>query len=338
MTLSKHTSLRSLQLELKKDGDSGAGSVILILCEDRVRRERALRKLLPVKDSTSTIYYGSEILKDDITKIKDELLSPGLFSSSDNVVIREFDRIRATTLEHLTPLFSLVPAHSVMLLEGTKLPSNNKTKKLLENDHYLLELPQLKDAALHKWIAAELKLQGIDDFSESTISALETIGEGSPDRISSLAEHLSLYLDGEPATQENVFELFKAHPDTKEYALIDALTAGKPDKYEVLLKQLLNDGKNPFLLLNVLARSFSQMIVIKEHLKAGKTAAEIQRGAGIKPWLFNKYANQLKGYPSSRLEKARRVIFHTDSRLKNKSLGPECLLSELGAELCKGRP
>jgi DNA polymerase III delta subunit len=186
----------------------------------------------------------------------------------------------------------------------------------------------LEGTELTRWVQKELKNQGIQDCEASAIEHLISIGEGSPDRIVQLIAHVSLYTDGDKLTKKDVQTLFSDSLDASEFDFVDALMQKNAARSESLLQVLLASGKNPFMLVSLLQRSFSTFVSIAALLKDGKNPAEAGQILKIPPWLLRKHLTVVQKHPIQQLKRCVEALVRVDSKLKNRSLGTESIFSE----------
>jgi DNA polymerase III delta subunit len=159
-------------------------------------------------------------------------------------------------------------------------------------------------------------------------------GEGSLDRISQLIEICSLTLDpSQPLTASICGSIIQVPSTSKEFALIDALTSRNRASAEALLVTLLISGVSPFPLLSLINKTFSNFLAIHSLTSRRVDEGAIQKLLGMQPWLFRKQRDIAIRLNPSFLRAAYRAIIAADSKMKNRSLGPDIVLSELVAKL-----
>lgn len=311
---------------------------IAVVVPDAVRRERLIEMLLKPFVNTADPVAVKRLRGEDITlrvleELRNDLQSISLFSPQRYFVVRDIERIHAAVQKELPKLISEIPQGSHIVVTAAELKTTNPLRKLFSKANRLIELPALEGIELKRWIQKELKNAGLTDVESGVVEAIADVGDGSPDRIRAVIERVSLYLDGAKVTAKDVRGLFSATPDPNEFALIDAIAAGNPAGSEILLRELFEEGKNPFLLLSLLGRTFSNFLVIKRLLDSGRTPGDVRQLMGMTQWVFDKQVQGLRRYSAPKLAQALGAIVRADSKLKNKSLGADEVIGRLCSEL-----
>lgn len=339
------TATKEIDTLLKRfDAKENWPRAILIIGQERLRRERITAKIIDKiqhslknksQNSEATIerYNGNNLNSQKLQTVIDSAQSISLFASFKVIVLNELQILKAPQYATLHELLKEQGEGSIFILTASKLPSNNALYKHLYREKLILKFAELKGAELVKWTEHELKLQGFKSFSRKALDALINVAESSPDKICQYTEQLSIYLDSDKLDEDDVFALFAEHANPREFVLIDYILAGKEAKAEALLSELLSGGKNPFLLLNLIARTFSNYQMIQSLAQNGKTQGQIQNELNLSPWVFKQTYRAAFKYPKAKLRKALPLILQADSRLKNRSLGPELICSSLISEL-----
>ncbi len=313
-------------------------SLLLILAEDLVRKDRTLSLIQDkffarASNLAKKRWHGSSLSLKEIVKLQDEILSPSLFEPNRLILLEEIQDLKAEETRALLEVlqeFHKAPSPGVSIfVRGTSLHSNSVLLKFFQKINASIALEELKGPDLMKWAAKEFKHHGIHHASEEVVTHLSDIGEHDPDKIAALIEHLALYIEGDTATKEDLFAVFQEKLSMDEFALLDSITQGKKGEAEVLLGSLLRGGKNPFLLLSLLSRNFSTYLSIASLLSRGRQVQEIGQIMGVPPWLLKKHLAALRRYRVGTLKQALESILRADSKLKNRSAGPEAIFSEL---------
>ena len=127
---------------------------------------------------------------------------------------------------------------------------------------------------------------------------------------------------------KDVQTLFSDSLDASEFDFVDALMQKNAARSESLLQVLLASGKNPFMLVSLLQRSFSTYVSIAALLKDGKNPTEAGQILKIPPWLLRKHLAVVQKHPIQQLKRCVEALVRVDSKLKNRSLGTESIFSE----------
>lgn len=312
---------------------------MVITSPDRVRRERALRYVLDHfagKNYRASSFGFGEQGRSSVVPFVQDISEPSLFEPVRYALAKNIQLAKAQELEPLSQLIARSLSHIKLFIVGEGLPNSGNFKKVLEKHATLLDFEELKGAELRRWTERELRQNGIETPSDEVVELIVSLAADEPAEISRLLEKLSIYLDGAPVSAEAIRSLTPSRPSGNDFDLADSLTLGKRINTELLLHNLLAQGSSPFMLIGLLAKTFTTLYRIRALLDRGVQAQAIRTDLGITPWLFNKYLPAAQKVSLARIERNLNALLKADFSLKDKSLGPASTFSQLAYQTSKG--
>lgn len=316
----------SLQDLLERSKNGGA---LVVLSEDRVQRERVIEEIA----AQSPKPHERQLRDAKVTSVRQlqsEIASPSLFTPFTITVLKDLQECNAEQLRDLLQLLE-GPIHgNLLIFLGSKLPSNSVFIKRAHSLGILLQIPKLTDDTLERWAMNEFSKRGLS-IEKSTLGMLTAAAEGSADLLFPMIEKLDLYLSGTsvPVRPEDVQMLFVIPVEAHEFELAEAVLARDVVRVELLITTLIATGKSPFTIIPLLARTFANYAVIALALRRNTPSQEIRERLNISSWAYNRYLPTAKRYPPRAFTAHARALLLADSKIKNRSLGPELILSEL---------
>lgn len=309
--------------------------VMLVTAPDSLRRTEAVRRIEEKFSSphSRTVIRGREA---SLEQLRTELISVSLLEPTHSlIIVRSCHELPASIAKQVCQIVSKRNgSHTAIVFEGEPLPASHAVMALIKLGAPHVAFESLAGAALDRWIVHECQSRGIKQVADKATSLLAQAGNGSLDAIAQAIELCALSLDpGQPLTEAVSAEIVRIPPSTKEFALLDALAARNRGAAEVLLTTLLSSGVSPFPLVSLIQKSYSSYLAIYSLKKRGIDDRAIQETLGMQQWLFKKQRDVALRMNHSFLRAAHRAIITADSKLKNRSLGPELVLSELVAKL-----
>ncbi|MCB0333215.1 MAG: DNA polymerase III subunit delta [Bdellovibrionales bacterium] len=312
----------------------------LLSCGEHVRIDPLVREitkhLFPsdIRKSLETVRMrGKDLKQRELVRFLDDTKALSLFAQARLFWIRDADQIPAASLDDLLSALHTCSPEIAIVFTCNKIPATHKLRKMLQKDSLFLELKPLEGADLKRWTIARLRAAGVTRFETRVPELLMEIGDHSPDRIAPLAEHIALYAGDALIEEKHLFEVFITHPHPNEFTLIDVIARKDVAQVEKLIQELLSTGKSPFLLVSMLGRTIANYIALGTLQDEGKSPTQIQTQLGLKPWVIKKTTEALRHYPKWKREKLMYALLKADGKLKNKSLGPAAILSELAYEM-----
>lgn len=304
-------------------------SLLLLISPDGLRRERLATKLLQHFSAEKVKFDCESLNENKLRQIKDDLLNVALFAKPRFFIFNYPEKLKVNLADLLIEALKVQSETIKIILNCEKLPASGAIYKYCKSNAEIFELAELKGFDLRRWAEKEIKSAGIKDFEQTALDNIISIGDSNPDQIAKIIDQVTIYIDQEKLTTENLHELFSASPNSSEFNLVDAITAKKYGNSEILLSQILESGKNPFALLSLLTKTFSSYLLIRSMQSKGIAAPDIRQTMGVSPWLFNKYNDAARGYSQDQLLICLKSILRAEARLKNRSLGAESIFSEL---------
>lgn len=304
-------------------------NTICILCPDQTRRQRALDYLLNEKKLTISNRFDGRDLNFKI--LLQALSNRSLFDSNPVTLVSNCDQLTAEESKKIANLINENNFEGLLIITAKTLLSTNAIRKAFNSnkDIQLLEFEELEAADLHNWVAKELKNLGIQKFSNKEVDLIIKVGVGDADKIIQIITHLSIYVDNNELNTENILTLFNTSSESQDFAILDSIHKGITAR-ESLINRFFNiEDKNPFLLLAILNKSYSNYFYASEGLKAGIKQAILREKISATSFAFEKHVSSSRFYSSSSLKKCLQSLVRADSKLKNKNLGTDSIFSEL---------
>jgi DNA polymerase III delta subunit len=308
---------------------------VAIVCPDWVRRDRAVEYLL--KHFTGTTrqpptFSFSESGRGGVANILNTLATPSLFDPHRFALIKGVEHARAAELEPISRFISAPPSDTHLLICAAQLPNSPNFKKALQSHATLLTFEPLKGAELTRWTERELKNHGISAAPDDVVALLLSLAAEEPAAITKLIEKFTLFLDGAPATSQQLLALSPGRSHASDFELADTLLLADRASGESLLLQLINQGSSPFMLMGLLAKTLANLYHIRIQLDRSVHPNDIRSELAIPPWFFTKYLATAKRLSRSRIERTLDALLMADYRLKDYSLGPASIFSSVAFE------
>ncbi len=289
------------------------------------------------KDSASSEvphFRGNELDSKHLRSLQDALCSLSLFTKEQLFVIDDIQDCNAELQKQILSILENLGASTTVVVTGTKLPSNSTFLRFFERNEAIISLPELEGVELKRWAEKELRNAGILKTDPRALELLLRLATNQADTLFKLIEHVSLYCENGELSLDTLNQLFVERIEPSEFELVDALQSKNPAKPEILLYQIVKSGKNLFGLLALIARVYNNYLLIKLLQKRGLNSTEIRDRLGQTPWVFNKTVSGARHYSLQTLLDIQGLVLRADSKLKNKSLGPDLVLSELVGKIC----
>ncbi len=254
-------------------------------------------------------------------------------SAVKDTLKEEFEKLVAGYLEKPNP-------SSVVIFVGSELNGNRKMTKLLGKHATVVEFAPLDDKGLSGWIERLFVGEGVTADPEA-IRHLTAISGSDLVRLSSEIKKLAAAsLPSGRVTTELIDQLVPRTREIDSFSLTGHLINRRPKQAAVALKQMLDDGAEPLMMLGLIGSNYRRLIIAKEMMKQGRDSGELARAIKLPPSVKEPFLAAARRTEMPVLIKAIDRIAGTDVAIKN-SLGGgtsgarmqiEMLVCELAAE------
>lgn len=310
--------------------------LIAIACKEKTRWERVRETIFQSVKSPQIIKTDcSNFSFNDWIDLEAEINALSLFSNNRIFILTNANKLDSKTNKRLTETIEKIPPATHLVAIADSFPKNNDLRKYATQKCTFIELSPLKNVELRNWTKHEFARQGLTKVSANVIEHVVHLGEESPDKIASLIDQCSLFVTGHSFTEREFHKLFGDKIDLKDFALIDAIQSGNLAQSELLAAQLVRQGRSPFILLSMIARSYNQIAKLHSLKIANTPEADCLSMLGLPEWLFKKVSKVSVKFSPRTIQKCLSAISSADLRLKDKSLGDEAILSQLIGDLCQ---
>lgn len=242
------------------------------------------------------------------------------------VVIREGESMAKEMADALADYSGCPVPSATLVVVAEKLDGRSRFMQVAAKAGVVIECKPLYLDKVPSWINAELKRQGRQISQEAARFLADLIGNDLG-QLSGAIERLVLAV-GERRLIE-LRDVEEAVAETHQhdiFELTDAVGTRRWSKALALLKNILDNGESPVLILNMLARHFRLLSKAKEVAGRLPDGADVARYLGVHPYFVKNYVSQARNFSKSELSAAFRLLHRCDRELKSSRLSRERIL------------
>ncbi len=314
-------------------------SALLIISLDKVRRERFLNKYLETfahpahENSLISSFDCREFSSRMIGEIREASQTLPLFTSNQFIILHYLDSLKANEAKDVCQVVVQAGGGSTIIGVSPKLASASLLFKSFAKNGEVLAFEELKGEGFRRWAERECRQKGVNEISDRALGLLIQLAQGDLDTLTQLIEVAALYAEEKTLSELDIQNLFHISLSHSEFALVDEIVSGNSQRAQLLLAELLREGKSPFGLIAIIARSLSQLITIRLELDAGRSESYIRDILKMPPWQYNKLIPHARRATAPRFKKALNNLLKADIRLKSRSVAIEDILQDVIAPL-----
>jgi len=228
-------------------------------------------------------YTYIEEVEDFPVVLKNQANTPPMMADKRFIIVRtaEYFIAKQSKEDLIISLFNNFPETTiiVILVDGkvnNRLKVVNEAKKIGE----VLKITPPKYAELDKWIVAEFKKRG-KHIDRTSVNFLEQMFSNNLQRLESEVEKISLYkVEDNNIRLEDILQIVskdKLIEDNLVFSLTDALMSRKTGEAIKVLKQMLNGGAIPLVILGTMIWQIKLLLSVKVLKEQGNNIDNIAK-------------------------------------------------------------
>ena len=224
----------------------------------------------------------------------------------------------------------------LVFVERQKVVANSKLLKLAQSDPSGFEKAFSAPKNLTGWLMQHAKTEYDTVLELVGAQALASVVNSDLRRADNELLKLASYTGGDPITEDTVALLTPYTSETRIWDMIDAMAAGRGDQAMAMLHQVLAEpDQDGFRVWALFVRQFRLMLLTKEHLESGGTAATLPDAIGIKAFPARKLPGQVQPFSLENLENVYRKLLDYDRQVKTGQMSIELALDVLVANVAR---
>ena len=272
-----------------------------------------------------------------------------MFSQYRFVLVREADRTDVEKIESLMEYIKKPSPTTCLVLCGQTMGSWKKHRKEIERAGKVTEYTRLKGQGLVSWIKGRISEKGKTLSDEAADYLVDVVGDHLYDLENAL-EKVFLSVGAKRRIElTDVEEITTEVKVSTVFDLTDAIGHQNLEKALGILEKAIESravffrkeeeglrfGDPTPVLLNIMAKQYWSMLVIKQMSSRRRDVGELAKELGTSPWNVKKLIDQGKNFSETSLQEGISRCHETDLAIK-RSRGPKDLLMEkLVIDLCR---
>ena len=290
----------------------------LLFGSEEVLADRALRRIERENESAEKVSLdGGELAPGDFSNET----APSLFGQDRLVVVRELQDIPEETQEEILRFLSDQPTDiTLVLVHPGGVKGKAFIEKLKKAKVDLIACDAIKkDGEKIELVKAEALDRGRKISNDAARALVDAAGTDAREMISTLHQLIS---DKQGVIDvHDVNALFAGRVETTSFAVADAILESSLGEALVTLRQALDTGVDPVVIVNSLASSLRTLAKVGSAPRTAR-AAELAPVLGMAPWQVDKARRQLSGWNGAGITRAINAISRADSQVKGGGSDP----------------
>jgi DNA polymerase III subunit delta len=299
-----------------------ADSVGLVLIQgaEGLLADRAISKILATNPAaTITTLIADEIEVGAIT----DSLAPSLFGDARIVVIKEIQDLVADCSDEIIEYLS-DPDESLNLVLWHKGGVKGKAlvDKVKKAGAEVISAEAIKkDSDKAEFVRGEFKNLGRKISTEAVQALIDSLGSDLRELGGACSQLASDVQDGKLIDEDDVAAYQRGRIETTGYDVADAVLDGKTALALISLRNAINTGTDPVLIVSAIAASIRTMAKVSGASR-GLKSYDLASQLGLPPWQIDKARRQLSGWSENALARSVITLAQADADIKGAAADP----------------
>jgi len=310
-------------------------AITLIQGGEELLADRAIMEAAMASKGATVTHLSSETL--ELGQITDAL-APSLFGDARLVVIKEIQDLPADLAEEIIAYLDDLDTgvHLVLWHKG-----GVKGKALLDKIKKLkptvIQAEAIKkESDKTEFVRTEFQRLGRKISADAMQAIIDALGSDMRELSGACSQLASDVAVGKTITTEDVEKFQQGRIETTGYDVADAVLDGKTDLALVTLRQALDTGVDPVMIISAIAGSLRTLAKVSGASRGAKSF-DLASTLALPPWQIDKARKQLTGWTPASLAGAVVVLAQADADIKGAASDPIYALERATIEISRAR-
>ena len=321
--------------------DSGKiDPVYLILAEEPFLSQSALTYLVKqLLDPTAfdfnySLFDGREATADAVLNASQSL---PVFSQHRLVILKNAETMPAAEANNLIDYLKDPCPTTCLVFVAEKVDLRRSFFQTLTQKHSTVSCQPLPESQLPDWILHQTRSLGYRIDEEAINFLIDHIGSDLFNLQNEINKASLIIKPNQSISLRDVQRICGTEGQWSISDLLQAMGERRSDRSILILKNLLEFGEPPLVILSAIARQFRLLFKVKQLLLSNLSEALIQKRLGIWRSGWPRISRQSKAYVLEDLQWIFQRLMETDAGLKGSILPNSILMEMLVLDLCVGK-
>lgn len=294
--------------------------ITLIQGAEELLADRAISEAVAANKGATVTHLTADTL--ELGQITDAL-APSLFGDARVIVIKDIQDLASDLSDEISTYLE-DPDDGVLLLLWHKGGVKGKAlvEKIKKNKPTLIAAEAIKkESDKADFVRSEFARLGRKITGEAIVAIVDALGSDMRELSGACSQLASDVAVGSTITEVDVATFQQGRIETTGFDVADAVLDGKTDLALVTLRQALETGVDPVMIISALASSLRALAKVSGASR-GLKSFELAGTLGLSPWQIDKARRQLAGWTPATLAGAVVVLSQADADIKGAASDP----------------
>ncbi|CAB4603845.1 MAG: DNA polymerase III subunit delta [Actinobacteria bacterium] len=294
--------------------------LVLIQGAEGLLADRAISEILAANPGAQVTTISTDEIEVGVIT---DALAPSLFADTRIVVIKEIQDLTAECSEEIIDYLGN-PDENLNLLLWHKGGVKGKAlvDKVKKAGAQVIAADAIKkDSEKSEFVRGEFKRLGRKISTEAVQALIDSLGSDLRELGAACSQLASDVADGKLIDEDDVAAYQQGRIETTGYDVADAVLDGKTAHALISLRNAINTGTDPVLIVSAIAASIRTMAKVSGASR-GLKSFDLASQLGMPPWQIDKARRQLSGWSENALARSVIVLAQADADIKGAAADP----------------
>ena len=294
--------------------------LVLIQGAEGLLADRAISEILAANPGAQVTTISTDEIEVGVIT---DALAPSLFADTRIVVIKEIQDLTAECSEEIIDYLGN-PDENLNLLLWHKGGVKGKAlvDKVKKAGAQVIAADAIKkDSEKSEFVRGEFKRLGRKISTEGVQALIDSLGSDLRELGAACSQLASDVADGKLIDEDDVAAYQQGRIETTGYDVADAVLDGKTAHALISLRNAINTGTDPVLIVSAIAASIRTMAKVSGASR-GLKSFDLASQLGMPPWQIDKARRQLSGWSENALARSVIVLAQADADIKGAAADP----------------
>jgi DNA polymerase-3 subunit delta len=288
-----------------------------------------IRQRVVADEARAFDYSEFDAQESDAADIREAASTFPMISKRRLVVVVGVDKMQEADERALLELLPALSQKTVLVLSAPELDRRKHLYKQLMAQACIVEFSQLKTSELERWAQDYIRKQGIR-ISSAALKEIADLAGSDLQALVNEIDKLILYAGKDKSIPDSAISLMlSASRQHRIFDLTDALGARNTRRALELLQNILDMGESPLAVVNIMARHFRQLLIVKDLWDKGTPPDQIRVALQVQAFIADRLFRQAKSIESKVAKQMYLKLADADLKFKSSRVDPRMVLESL---------
>jgi|DewCreStandDraft_3_1066083.scaffolds.fasta_scaffold01724_3 DNA polymerase-3 subunit delta len=313
-------------------------AVYLLMGEEDLLLEERLAQILDSLIPPQEREWNLDVLYADETPVQEiinRVDTLPFFGGRRVVLVKRLEALSAQEQERLAGYLEGGEPPSTLIMVAGTLDKRRRLYLVAKRVGEVVEFPRLTPRTLLPYVKRRVEREGKQISDAVAMTLITLVGNSLRDLASEIGKLVAYVGERRVITAKDIQDVCTRGHEVTIFQLVDAIGDRKLDRALGLLREVLQGGEPPLLVLYMIARQFRLILQARILLDRGLPATRLPAELGVPPFLSQRLAAQARRFSLREAQGAFNRLLQADMAIKSGAQLPDLAVELAVVDLCR---